>query len=113
MINRAAVIVRLKKPFVDWINKADPYDKKSQVSVEEANEDRTVYLIDDAEADHVDEWVNLNFLQLFECELEDWYQDENLWPKDLSLELFETWCEVECHTVVVDTVGGEITDSEL
>lgn len=113
MINRAAVIVRLKKPFIDWINTSDPYDKQSRVTLEEANEERTVYLIDDAEAEHVDEWVALNYVQLFECELEDWYQDEALWPQELSRELFDAWCEVECHTVVVDTVGDVIQDIEL
>lgn len=113
MINRAAVIVRLKAPFINWINTVDPYDKRSSVTIEEANEDRTVYLIDDAEADHVDEWVSLNFMQLFECELEDWYQDETLWPQKIDRELFDAWCEIECHTVVVDTVGDEISESDI
>ena len=113
MINRAAVLVRLKEPFIDWINATDPLNTQSEVTLEEANEDRTVYLIDDAEAEHVEEWVELNFRQLFECELEDWYQDESLWPKKIDKALFDQWCEVECHTVVIDTVGGEIADSDL
>lgn len=113
MINRAAVLVRLKKPFINWINTVDPYDTRSSVTLEEANEDRTVYLIDDAEAEHVEEWIDLNFMQLFECELEDWYQDETLWPQNIDKNLFDAWCEIECHTVVVDTVGGEISESEL
>lgn len=113
MINRAAVIVRLKEPFINWINSVDPYDSRSKVTLEEANEDRTVYLIDDSEADHVDEWVSLNFRQLFECELEDWYQDESLWPQHIDRQLFDAWCEIECHTVVVDTVGSEIAESDI
>jgi len=113
MINRAAVIVRLKTPFINWINTVDPYDKRSSVTLEEANEDRTVYLIDDTEADHVDEWVDLNFRQLFECELEDWYQDETLWQQKIDKDLFDAWCEIECHTVVVDTVGGDIGESDI
>lgn len=112
MINRAALIVRLKEPFIKWINEADPLDTRSKISLVEANEDRTVYLIDDSEADHVDEWVALNFRQLFECELEDWYSDPELWPKEITREVFDEWCELECHTVVIDTVGGEITDDE-
>jgi len=113
MINRAAVIVRLKAPFINWINKADPFDSRSHLTLEEANEDRTVYLIDDAEAEHIDEWVDLNFQQLFECELEDWYEDTSLWPKDIDRALFDAWCELECHSVIVDTVGGEITDIDV
>lgn len=113
MINRAAVIIRLKEPFITWINEVDPLDSRSKITVKEANEDRTVYLVDDAEADHLEEWLELNFKQLFECELEDWYEDPSLWPKDIDKSLFTKWCDVECHTVIVDTVGGTITDSEL
>ena len=113
MINRAAVIVRLKEPFIDWINTADPYDSRSKLTAEEANEDRTVYLIDDGEAEHVDEWIALNYKQLFESELEDWYTDPAIWPKKITLEVFEQWCSVECHTVIVDTVGEAIEDDEM
>ncbi len=113
MINRAAVIVRLKEPFVSWINEVDPLDNRSKITIAEANEDRTVYLIDDAEAEFVDEWIDLNFGQIFESELEDWYADPALWPKDRDKNLFRKWCGVECHTVIVDTVGSEITESEL
>ena len=113
MINRAAVIVRLKAPFIQWINEADPNDVREKITLEEANEDRTVYLIDDSEAEHVDEWVSLNFTQLFECELEDWHQDPAMWPEKIDRELFDAWCGLECHTVVVDTVGGPIADDEM
>ena len=110
MINRAALIVRLKHPFIKWINEADPLDSRSKITIEEANEDRTVYLIDDSEAEHVDEWLDLNFRQVFESELEDWYNEPSLWPKNLDRKLFDQWCEVDCHTVIVDTVGGPILD---
>jgi hypothetical protein len=112
MINRAAVIVRLKEPFIQWINEADPLDSRTKLTYEEANEDRTVYLIDDAEAEHIEEWVALNFMQLFESELEDWYTETSLWPKNINRELFDAWCELECHTVIVDTVGEDIVDDE-
>lgn len=113
MINRAAVIIRLKEPFINWINEVDPFDSRSRLTIEEANEDRTVYLIDDAEAEHVDEWVDLNYKQLFESELEDWYEDASLWPKEIDRDLFDAWCELECHTVIVDTVGGAIVDTDI
>ena len=112
MLNRAALLVRLKEPFIEWINEVDPMDNREKVTLEEANKDRTIYLIDDSEADHVEEWIGLNFRQLFECELEDWYADSSLWPDELSRELFQEWCELECHTVIVDTVGGPIIDDE-
>jgi len=42
MINRSAVILKYKEPFVRWINEADPYKDDSGIASENANEDRTV-----------------------------------------------------------------------
>jgi len=46
MLNRAAIFLKLKQPAIDWINEADPVDSP-RVSLESANEDRTVYLVSD------------------------------------------------------------------
>lgn len=112
MINRAAVLVRLRAPFVDWINQADQADKRPQITLQEANEDRTIYLIEEDEADCLEEWIALNFEQIFTYELEDWQTDMEKWPQKRTREMFDAWCEIECHTVIVDTVGGDIIDDE-
>ena len=51
MINRAAVILNYKAPFIKWVNDADPYKDNPGITLESENEDCTVYLIleDDAE----------------------------------------------------------------
>lgn len=108
MINRAAVILRYKSPAVQWINEADPDDDDPGISLESANEDRIVYLLMDKNADTpeiLDEWITLNYQTLFKNELVGWYTDESLWPKNLDLNLFHEWFEVECHSIVEDTVG--------
>jgi len=116
MINRAAVILRYKAPAVAWINDADPYDLDPGITLESANDDRTVYLIGDDDGDGPDAleaWVALNYAALFENELDGWYTDEKLWPAERDLSLFHDWFEVECHTVIVDTLGGTIADDEI
>lgn len=112
MINRSAVLIRLKSPFIDWINECDPADQREKLTLEEANEDRTIYLIEEEEAEHVDQWIAMNFMQVFECELEDWIADPELWPRKITKEMFHEWCDVECHSVIVDTVGGPILEDE-
>ena len=82
MINRAAVILRYKEPFVRWINDADPYEDNPGKTPENANKDRNVYLITDEDGETVEEWISLNYKTLFENELEGWYSDESLWPKN-------------------------------
>ena len=113
MINRAAVILKYKDPFVRWINEADPDKSGSPVTLEDANSDRTVYLITDEDGENIDEWISLNYKALLENELEDWYTDESLWPQNRTKKLFQNWVEVACHTVIFDTVGIPIVDDEI
>ena len=116
MINRAAIILKYKDPAILWINEVDPYDDVPSISLEEANVDRTVYLISDADADTpdtVEQWIKLYHITIFETELEGWYTDPSLGPKKLTLTMFNEWFEVECHTVLIDTVGEPIRDDDF
>ena len=113
MVNRAAVILRYKDPFVKWIKEADPIKDSTEVTMASANEERTVYLISDGDAENIDRWIRENQCALFESELEGWYTDESLWPKKRDLKTFKKWLGVECHSVVLDTVGDQIFDDEI
>ena len=115
VINRAALLLRYKEPAVQWINEADPHPDSRMISLDEINEDRLIYLIRDEDADspsHVEKWVRRNFKSLFENELNGWYTDPSLWPNPLTYQLFQGWFEVECHSMVIDTVGGVIESDE-
>ena len=113
MINRAAVILKYKAPFIQWVNDADPYKDNPGITLESENKDCTVYLILEEDAEKLEEWISLNFEQLFESEVEDWYTDESLWPKNRNRKLFDEWFDVECHSVLIDTVDGKIIDDEI
>ncbi len=116
MLNRAAVLLRYKAPAVAWINDADPRGEDRKVTAESVNDERTVYLIgnEDAESDStLRDWIERNYKVLFEAELEGWYTDPALWPKNRSLKVFNQWFDVECHTVLIDMVGGSIDDDDV
>ena len=113
MINRAAVILKYKAPFIQWVNDADPYKDNPGITLESENKDCTVYLILEDDAEKLEEWISVNFKQLFESEIEDWYTDESLWPKNRNRKLFDEWFELECHSVLIDTVDGKIIDDEI
>lgn len=115
MINRGAVMLRYKAPAVKWVNEAAPMDRDASLSLEDINRERTVYLVEDTAADDSEtlrHWIELNFQDLFENELESWYLDESLWPKPLTIELFDQWFDVECHSVVIDTLNEPIIPEE-
>lgn len=111
MLNRSAYIVRFKQPFVDWINAADP-NPRNAVSLEDANDDSTVYLVEVEEEDDFKEWIKLNHEIIFEELLNDWYNDPELWPKDRSLKKLQEWCSFEFHSLIRDTGGPPIEDDE-
>jgi hypothetical protein len=112
MINRIAVIVRFKAPFIEWINNSDPYGTTSPITIDEANEDSHVYLVDDKYADNFEGWLRKNYKTLFENELYGWCTDPARWPEKLDLRTFRKWCTVECFTVVLDLGRGGIFDDE-
>ena len=116
MINRCAVILKYKEPAVRWINEADPYNDDPGITINDVNEDRTVYLISDEVGESpeaVKEWIKLNRVVLFESELEGWYDAPDVWPQKLSQKLFDEWFEVECHTVLLDTMEGPVLDDGI
>jgi len=115
MINRAALLLKYKEPAIAWINEADPMQGGPGLTAEDVNSDRPVYLIADHAADTpkaLEKWIKTNLDVLWEEELEGWYTDSALWPKNRNYALFTKWFEVECHTVLIDTVGGLIADDD-
>ncbi|HEY3022675.1 MAG TPA: hypothetical protein VGK11_03455 [Actinomycetota bacterium] len=46
MLNRAALILRYKQPFVNWINAADPSPTSHTLTLAEVNQEHTVYLVE-------------------------------------------------------------------
>ena len=96
-----------------WINEASPVVDAPGISLESANEDKTIYLISDDDAENLDQWLKESYMALFEQELEEWYVDETLWPENRNRKMFDEWIEIWCHSVLLDTVDGKIVDDEI
>ena len=113
MLNRAALILRYKQPFVEWINATEPNpNPRARLKLADANNDSTVYLIEIEEEEELQDWLKLNGVALFEAELSGWYPDTELWPKDRSLALFNKWCIAELHTLVFDTGTTPVSNKD-
>jgi hypothetical protein len=80
MLNRAALILRYKQPFVDWINAADPSPTSHTLTLAEVNQEHTVYLVEVEDEDDLAEWLARHHEELFEQELNGRYTDPALWP---------------------------------
>jgi hypothetical protein len=113
MLNRDLIVVRLKQPFVDWVNEADPYPNGSRMTLREVNEDQPVFLIHDFACEDMESWLEHYYQPVFEELLEQWYVDDALWPPELTLELFKAWCDVEIHSMIFDLVDQPLVDDTL
>ena len=108
MINRAAVIVRPAKPYVEWAQTLDDSGLEPDPS-----DDATVYLIPNY-ADEVEAWELLSkiYEEIFENELWSWHTEEDDWPKDRTFAMFRAWFEVEFHSIVEDLCAYELVDED-
>lgn len=113
MLNRAALILRYKQPFVDWINAVDPSPSAEVLTLADVEEERTVYLVEVEDQEGLARWLRRHHKELFEEELNGWYTDPDLWPRDRSLKKLKEWCSFELNTVVVDTGTTPLEDDDL
>lgn len=113
MLNRAALILRYKQSFVDWINAVDPSPSSAVLTLADLEDERTVYLVEVEDLDDLERWLARNHEWLFEEELNGWYTDPDLWPRDRSLKKLKDWCSFELNTVVIDTGSTPLEDDDL
>lgn len=103
-INRYAVLLVPTDECVAWINSCPNDDK--QTTLEEAQKEPTVYLIPEGKAEP-ESYVRRHFKAMFEEELNSWYTDPHLWPKDRSFKTFKKFFTAQVSTVVFD-LGKEM-----
>jgi hypothetical protein len=104
-VNRSVLVIRAKEPFREWILSLP--EQPVNLTLEEINDDNTVYLIPEYEEDKDREkLLKKKYMEIF-CELlEDWCLDETYWPKSRTIATFKKWFNVEFHSLAIDLVGN-------
>ena len=114
LVNRSMIIVRPKKPFLDWANGVD--DEHNDFTQKEMEDDCAVFLIQDYEEDREkEEILKKHYTEIFEAELGGWCTDESMWPVKRDYKTFKQWFRLEFHSVVFDMQEDDyiIEDAEL
>ena len=102
MLNRSAISVQLRQPFVDWINSLDESGDE-QVNLDEVNLEATTYLIPELEdEDALEAFIDERHFELLENELLSWEDDESFWPADMDRALFDEFLDVKLSFMVFD-----------
>ena len=105
MLNRTAIILIPKQPYVDWANSLD--DDGPRFEISEANDQLTVFLGPDLDSvDEIDAFVTENFDFFFAHWLFGWSTDPSQWPKRRTRRMFRDWFDVRIHSMVEDAVDA-------
>ena len=110
-INRFAITINPKQPFVDWVNSTPG---EEVFTLKDVREENSVYLV--PEYDHEDAvlvYLEKHFDQIFEWELFGWHTDEDDWPQNRTWGKFQTWFEIEIQSEVFDLVDEDIEKEEI
>lgn len=103
-VKRTALVLRLKQPFIDWLHSIEPGGVLGIAPME-----GDVYLLPDfEETGQMKKWLKKYFDEIFSDQLNNWYIDENLWPKNRTFKTFQEWFEYSLHTMVWDTEEQDI-----
>jgi hypothetical protein len=111
-INRTAVVIKPKEPFVDWLNSIP--DEDIDFTLERISEDNITFLI--PQYDNPEDSKNCirkRFKQIFEWELWGWIVTKELWPKKRTWKIFQEWFDIEINSEIFDLVDGEIEKEEM
>src|SRR6266404_6204376 len=116
VLNRIAVGITAKQPYIDWTRKHDADATKGQLTVRVATTKPygTAILLPEFELEEdVQEWIEENAAWLFEFQLSAWTEDESTWPATRDLKTFREWFRVDIHNIVVDVADDEVEGEEL
>jgi len=114
VLNRTAVSIAAKQPYIDWTRRTDADANKGLLTVARAKPYGTAVLLPEFELEEdVQEWIEDNASWLFEFQLSSWTEDESTWPQGRDVKTFREWFRVEIHATVVDDAEDEIEGEEL
>lgn len=103
-LNRSAIVIKYKQPFLDWLN-----SQESDFQFDPASRESNIYLLPDLEThEAMEKWLQKNFDLLFTEELFGWYMNDECWPQNRTYNLFRDWFDYSLHTMIFDTLKSPI-----
>lgn len=108
VINRGFLIIRPKKAFLDWANEQD-----AEVAFGEEDEvEGTSFLIEEDFFD-IEPVIEKHFKKIFRHELSMVAEEEESWPKDLTMERFLEWFSVDFGAIVIDLEKSDLKAEKI
>jgi len=101
VLNRSAIVVKPKEPFLDWLHAADPSSR--DLTLLELVREPTIYLIPECDTDDdVADVLHELCEESFEEHRAGWYSDTSTWPRNRSFDIFCHWFDYQHPSMLVD-----------
>ena len=101
LLNRSALVVKPKQPFLEWLHAADPTSQR--LTLADLSRESTIYLIPECDTPADVEDVLYELCEaIFIEQLAGWYTDRKAWPRDRGFDAFRRWFEYQHHSMLVD-----------
>lgn len=111
IVNRAAFVVRPRRPYFQWLASLDPQESEEIESLEHCV---SVYLVPESVTEEAETApLEQHWQEIFELELAACAPDEDRWPAMRTLATFREWFEVSGQSLVVDLAKGDLEIEEL
>ena len=86
-VNRSAIAVTPKQPFLHWLHSVDR--SSSGLKLHDLSREPTIYLVRECESDQeFADCLGQIFPVIFEDQLQGWWTDQSVWPLDRTLDTF-------------------------
>ena len=110
LVNRSAVLVRPRDPYLQWA-KRDDTTGIAETVFQKMRSVPTTYLIpEDEDVEDARDLIRGSWPAVFEAMLEGWVVVPKRWPPNRTLKMFEDWFEIDVSECVHDLVVGETID---
>jgi hypothetical protein len=111
LLRRGLVVLRPKRPYLDWARSVDPDSAKSLA--QHRREDSFAFLVPSYNLDIDDaQWfVDRYWPHFFAQVLESWTPKVKHWPQERTLEVFRQWFDIELSDRIMDL--GQYADFKL
>jgi hypothetical protein len=101
VLNRSALVVKPKQPFLEWLHSADPTSHR--LTLRDLAREPTIYLIPECDTPNdVAEVLRELCDEIFTHQLDGWYRDTSTWPEGRSYDVFCQWFDVQHHSMLID-----------
>ena len=108
-LNRSAIVVRPKLPFLEWLHSADP--TSATLTLADLALEPTIYLVPEcADGEQERDALQTVFRTIFENQLDGWWRDRTMWPSSRSFGTFRQWFDCQFHSTLLDLAAEPLIE---